>query len=105
MTDLAPETATEAPKPARKKVKRRVKQARQPAAAKTADAPIQGGQFAGVSATRCCDACTAGRCVISTVDQCKHPYKSGDAGCGPITMANRAKVRKLIKHQMIEMRE
>lgn len=45
---------------------------------------------------RCPDACTEKRCVISTVGSCKHPYKTGDAGCGPITMANRVRARKFL---------
>ena len=101
------ETVTETPAPP--KAKRRVKakaKAKRQAKPKvdTADAPIKGGEFAGVSASACCTGCTAERCLISTVNVCKHPYKTGDAGCGPITMENRLKVRKLIKHQMIDMR-
>ncbi|WP_316196858.1 hypothetical protein [Bradyrhizobium sp. SZCCHNS3053] len=45
---------------------------------------------------RCPAACTAERCVISTVGVCKHPYLSPDEGCGPITMANRNEARKLL---------
>lgn len=93
--------ATEAPKsPARRKVKRAKPRRRQEAT--TAEPKAAKNEFAGVSANRCCDACTPDHCVISTVDLCKHPYKTGDSGCGPITMANRAKVKKLIKHQLIE---
>jgi hypothetical protein len=66
-------------------------------------APVKDGEFAGISATSCCSACTVERCVISTVDICKHPYKTADSGCGPITMKNRLKARKLLKHQVIEL--
>lgn len=66
------------------------------------DTRVVGGPFAGVSASRCCNACTEKRCVISTVSICKHPNKTADNGCGPVTMANRIMVRKLIKHQIID---
>lgn len=80
---------------------------RRPRAAKpsTTNKPNAAVEFAGVSATACCSECTSELCVISTVNVCKHPYKTGDGGCGPITMANRRKVLKLIKHQIIEARE
>jgi hypothetical protein len=45
--------------------------------------------FTGMTIDKCPAACTAERCVISTVGICKHPAKSGDEGCGPVTMANR----------------
>ena len=63
---------------------------------------IKMDKFAGITARKCCDACTPEHCVISTVNVCKHPYLTGDSGCGPITMANRIKAKKLIKHQEIE---
>lgn len=99
------ETATETPKKAsakRKKAKKRAKPVVR--APKDADRPVydRAGDLSGISATKCPDGCTADRCVISTVGQCKHPYKSGDGGCGPITMANRARAKKLIKHQKID---
>lgn len=90
------------PKPKRHARPNKRKRAAKPS---TADKPIAGGQFAGVSATACPTACTAERCVISTVNVCKHPRKTGDGGCGPITMENRRKVMKLIKHQQIELAE
>jgi hypothetical protein len=45
---------------------------------------------------RCPNACSADRCVISTVAVCKHPAKSGDQGCGPITLANRHEALKAL---------
>jgi hypothetical protein len=45
---------------------------------------------------RCPSACTAERCVISTIAICKHPAKSGDEGCGPITMNNRREACKAL---------
>ena len=56
-------------------------------------------EFAGVSATKCCDGCTEERCVISTINVCKHPFKTGDSGCGPITLKNREAVRRIVKRQ------
>lgn len=102
MSEAAPKEEAEkpaaAPKPRRKPQKRRV--ARAPMAAK----PAVDNQFAGVTQSDCCLACTTDRCVISTVNLCKHPLKTGDAGCGPITMRNREAVRKIIKHQIVEAR-
>jgi hypothetical protein len=46
--------------------------------------------------SHCPKVCTAERCVISTVAVCKHPHKSGNDGCGPITMANRAAACKYL---------
>lgn len=56
----------------------------------------------GIAARKCPDACTADHCVISTVNICKHPFLTGDAGCGPITMANRELAAKVIKINQIE---
>lgn len=52
--------------------------------------------FTGMTIEKCPAACTVDRCVISTVDMCKHPAKSGDEGCGPITMANRMAACKFL---------
>ncbi len=60
--------------------------------------------FAGITANACPTACTPARCVISTVGICKHPYKSSVNGCGPRTMENRDKAKKLIKHQMVDLK-
>lgn len=48
-------------------------------------------EFAGITRLKCPDACTAERCVITTVAVCKHPLMGGNDGCGPITLANRAR--------------
>ncbi len=58
--------------------------------------------FAGVSATKCCDGCTEEKCLISTVAVCKHPFKTGDSGCGPVTLKNREEVRRIVKRQKAE---
>ena len=58
--------------------------------------------FAGMTrptndtAAKCPAACTAQCCIISTVAICKHPCMSGDEGCGPVTLANRAKARAFL---------
>lgn len=76
------------------------KRRRQPASA-AKPAPVN--EFAGVTSTLCCAGCTEKRCVISTTNVCKHPYKTADNGCGPVTLRNRDKVRKMIKHQIIDL--
>lgn len=93
------------PRKKRAKAKKRIARAAKPP--KEADQPVisGAGEFAGISATRCPSSCTEKRCVISTTDVCKHPFKTGDNGCGPITMENRARAKKLIRHQMIDMKE
>jgi hypothetical protein len=53
-------------------------------------------KFAGMTVEDCPTACTPDRCVISTVNVCKHPAKSGTEGCGPITMANRREAAKYL---------
>lgn len=104
MTDTT--TVSESPaapkpiKPARRARKRRIaKPATAPPAAKP-KADI--GEFAGITASACCAACTPDRCVISTVGVCKHPYKTAVDGCGPITIANRDKALRIIKRQKID---
>lgn len=56
----------------------------------------------GITVRACPAACTPEHCVISTVNICKHPFLQGDAGCGPITIANRELARKVIKISQIE---
>ena len=93
------ETQIEAPKKA--PVKRRKKRAT--AANPVAAVPARTkSEFAGITTRKCCNACTAERCVISTVATCKHPYLTSDSGCGPITMANREAAKKHVKHEMID---
>lgn len=92
------ETAIEAPaKPAKKR-----KAAKRRAAPKAAK-PVT-GEFAGISAKDCPSACTEKRCCISTVGTCAHPYKAAVNGFGPVTMANRERARKAIKHQIVELK-
>jgi hypothetical protein len=61
------------------------------------------GRYAGITATKCPDACMQdGICIISTVNVCKHPVMNGDGGCGPITTKNRGEAMKVIKHQQVD---
>jgi hypothetical protein len=90
MTDIS----TDQPKPARPR-RKAAKRAAAPAA------PKKTSEFAGISAATCCTACTPERCVISTVGVCKHPGRTGDAGCGPVTIGNREAVKKILKRQQI----
>jgi hypothetical protein len=48
-------------------------------------------EFEGMEGRKCPDACAAEHCVISTLGVCKHPRMTGDDGCGPITLGNRAR--------------
>jgi hypothetical protein len=95
------ETTIAPPAPA----KRKVKKAKRKVAAPKAEQPKSvTGEFAGITAKDCPHACTVDKCCISTVGICAHPYKSAVNGFGPITMANRDRARKLIKHQMVDMK-
>lgn len=83
--------------PAPKKKQRRARRARA-----AAPKPETASEFAGMTSQFCPTACTEKRCVISTVGICKHPYKAGDADCGPITVANRIKAKKYLEHLRID---
>lgn len=83
-----------------RKYTRRKKPVAKPAALKLVK--TEKDPFAGVTESQCCADCTEERCVISTVNLCKHPYKTGPAGCGPITLENRTKVMKIIQHRRID---
>lgn len=96
-TEIAEPTAEKPAKaPAKRKVKKRSKLKTPKADAKD--------ELAGITAKDCPAACTATRCVISTVDICHHPFKTAPNGAGPKTLANREKARKRIKHQMVDLR-
>lgn len=97
-----PEIANEAPAAPKKKAKPKKKQAKRAAPKPAAVAKFDAGEFEGVTPTLCCKACTEERCVISTVGVCKHPMKTTDSGCGPITLRNRDAVKKILKHQAAE---
>jgi hypothetical protein len=62
---------------------------------------VNSPDLTGVTANECPRACSAARCVISTVGVCKHPCKSSTNGCGPISLANREKALVQIKLQKV----
>jgi len=103
MNESLTENTIIAPAPKRRGPNKKKRVVRAKAEPQSKDAPVKDGEFAGISATSCCSGCTPECCVISTVEICKHPYKTADSGCGPITMKNRLKARKLIKHQMVDL--
>jgi hypothetical protein len=77
------------------------KPAKPPKRAKKSSPPKPPSEFTGITPTKCPTACTVERCVISTVNVCKHPLLSPANGCGPVTLANRDKAAKLLKRQKI----
>jgi hypothetical protein len=101
--DGTAETTTH-PGPAKPKQKRRRKVARRRSSRPKPDEPRparEPAEFAGITATTCCKRCTVERCLISTVALCKHPLMTSATGCGPLTLANRDKALKIIKHQQV----
>lgn len=83
---------------------KRKKRAVKKAAPKPKAEAKEANPFAGITAKDCPAACTPERCCISTVAICAHPLKSAANGFGPVTMTNREKARKMIKHQMVDAR-
>lgn len=109
MDEIAPETVAETPKkaPAKPKAKRRKSAARKyiKAGHVSADPPVlrsSAHEFAGMTPRACPAACTAERCVVSTVNICKHPSLTADSGCGPVTLRNRERARRYLKHQAVD---
>src|SRR5437879_2240730 len=66
-------TVTPIEKPAAPKRKRKARKSPRRAAS-TTKAPAE---FAGLTATTCCDACNPDGCVISGINVCAHPFKGG----------------------------
>jgi hypothetical protein len=62
---------------------------REPESAAATAKVRQMSEFAGMTTDKCPRACTAERCIISSVAVCKHPCKSPMSGCGPVTVENR----------------
>ena|SRR5271166_6853814 len=63
-------------------------------------------EFAGMTATMCCNACTPERCVISGVNVCAHPNKGGlQSGLmnKPDVAACYLRARKALEHQKIDL--
>lgn len=105
MTDQST-VAESAPSPAQPKVKRRRKFAKRRSTRPPSDEPPapkqRGVEFDGMTATLCPAACTLDHCVISTKAVCKHPHKSADSGCGPVTLRNREKAKNYLKRLKID---
>lgn len=68
---------TTAPKPARKVAKRRKRRAAAPATKREPKPAPVPAEFAGLTATACCDECRVDRCVITEIGICGHPLKGG----------------------------
>lgn len=102
MDEIATEPAVTPPKPAKPKAKRKkaAKPRRVAVAAPVVKEPKH--DLAGMTSRACPAACTAERCIISTVDICKHPKTTSDSGCGPVTLRNRERALKYLKHQEID---
>lgn len=76
MSDV--QTETPAQKPKRKyRRRRRSKVSFLKGARRVVDAPVASGEFDGMTATACCDACNIDRCIITGIALCGHPKKGG----------------------------
>lgn len=99
MTDLQTEVA---PKPRAKPVKKA--KAKRALAAKPFVAP---DEFAGMTATECCDACfEKGECIISG-SICVHPNKGGLQAAlmrNPSVLAKFQRAKKALEHQIVDLR-
>lgn len=100
---MTEETEVKAPAaPKKKKQKRKVAPR-----AKAAEAAKPASPFAGISATECCDGCGGGHCVISGIDYCAHPFKSGLQSAmmnDQEIMKRYNKAKAELKNQMIDLR-
>lgn len=67
-------TDADAPAPAKPKRKYTRRKAR---ATKPKLVVNNGGEFAGLTKTACCNGCKPDRCVISQTNYCAHPFKGG----------------------------
>lgn len=101
MTEIATEEVAEK-SPAKSRVKRKKAAKQRQKVAEKSPAQPKASEFEGMTKTLCPVACTAERCIISTVNVCKHPHKSGDSGCGPITMRNRERAKHYLKVQALK---
>lgn len=62
-------------------------------------------EFAGLTQTNCCDACTAEKCVISGRPACAHPLKVGlQAGLinNPQALATYKRSARYLKRQILD---
>lgn len=89
--------------PVKRKKRARAKRTAAPRQPKAPE-PAADSKWAGATRTACPSGCTGEHCLVSTVNVCKHPYMNGDAGCGPITRANREELKRYLKHQDVDRR-
>lgn len=68
------ETPEVAPKPVKKKPRKKRAFPRERVAEKATQVPAE---FAGISTTDCCDACNKEYCAVSGKSYCAHPMKGG----------------------------
>lgn len=95
---------TTAPKPARKVAKRRKRRAAATTKHEPKAAPVP-SEFAGLTATACCDECRVDRCVITEIGICGHPLKGGLQPAlmvKPDVVARYARARKAMAHARID---
>lgn len=59
-------------------------------------------EFAGITASECCAACTKDRCVIVEAPICGHPYKGSHPRATPRQTERIERARKIIAHQKVE---
>ena len=71
---MSEENQNEAPK---KKAFKKKRKARAFPRARAEAKPEVPTEYAGISVTDCCDACTKEGCVISKMNYCAHPFKNG----------------------------
>jgi hypothetical protein len=67
-------TETQIEKPAAPKRKRKARKSPRRASFQK---PSAKAEFAGLTATTCCNACNPDGCVISGINVCAHPFKGG----------------------------
>ena len=79
--------------PAKKKTARKRKAAKP----RAPSAPKPAAEFAGLTVTECCKACSADGCMISGSDYCAHPRKGGLQGSDMHNSAALERVQKARK--------
>lgn len=97
MTDTQTETPKAKPKKKRSPAKRQ-------AATPKQEVPKE---FAGLTPTECCDACTADYCVVSGINVCSHPFKGGLQAAQlsqPEAVKRFGRAKMALKDAMIDLR-
>lgn len=100
-TQIETTEAPKVPKPVRRRRKRRAKprEPRQPKAAKTEESIFKG---LGEGKTRCADACTKERCVITHKDRCGWPSLQAEDSREAMTVIRHKEARLYHAHQVAE---